>query len=157
MATRERVLAALRAATVFHFAGHAVFDDVRPERSYLALAGREPHTERLTADEVSRLHLDQVRLVVLSSCETMPGRSTSSGLAGLSGALLAAGAKGVVGSLWRVDDRLTRSLMTELHRQYVATGDGAEALRAAQLALLHSTEPTRRSPAAWAAFRYAGE
>jgi CHAT domain-containing protein len=46
--------------------------------------------------------------------------------------------------------------MTEFHRAYRSTANGAEALRAAQLQLLHSAEPAVNSPAAWAAFRYAG-
>jgi CHAT domain-containing protein len=46
--------------------------------------------------------------------------------------------------------------MTEFHRAYRTIANGAEALRAAQLQLLHSAEPTVSSPAAWAAFRYAG-
>jgi CHAT domain-containing protein len=55
-----------------------------------------------------------------------------------------------------VDDALTRALMIDFHRAYRTSGDGATALRAAQLGFLHSSDPLRRSPAAWAGFRYAG-
>jgi tetratricopeptide (TPR) repeat protein len=41
-ATRSAVTGALARAPVFHFAGHAVFDGARPERSYLALAAGAP-------------------------------------------------------------------------------------------------------------------
>jgi CHAT domain-containing protein len=61
-----------------------------------------------------------------------------------------------VGSLWEVDDRLTRLLMVELHRAYRGSGNGPAALRTAQLTLLRSADPALRSPAAWAGFRYAG-
>jgi CHAT domain-containing protein len=61
-----------------------------------------------------------------------------------------------VGSLWEVDDRLSRPLMIELHRAYRAAPDGALALRTAQLSLLRSGDPALRSPAAWAGFRYTG-
>jgi CHAT domain-containing protein len=96
--------------------------------------------------------------VVLSACETLRGTggSTAGGFEGLAGAFLAAGSTGVVGSLWRVDDALAHALMGEYHRAYAATGDGAGALRTAQLRLLGSGDPARRSPAAWAGFHYAG-
>jgi CHAT domain-containing protein len=62
-----------------------------------------------------------------------------------------------VGSLWEVDDRLTRPLMMEFHRAWRTTGNGPAALRAAQLRLLASPDRRERSPAAWAGFRYAGQ
>ncbi|HEV3053004.1 MAG TPA: CHAT domain-containing protein, partial [Longimicrobium sp.] len=78
------------------------------------------------------------------------------GFAGLSGALLAAGAGGVVESLWQVSDQLTPPLMREFHRAYGDSGDPAHALRAAQLAMLAKSDSLQRSPAAWAGFRYTG-
>lgn len=147
-------------ATIVHFAGHAIFDDERPERSHLVLA--PPHASdsdqaTISAAEIERLDMRQVRIVVLSACQTARTQpSRSGGFAGLAGALLAAGAGGVVGSLWRVEDRLTQVLMVEFHQVYRDSGDGAGALREAQLRLLRSHDPTLRSPAAWAGFRYVG-
>jgi hypothetical protein len=46
--------------------------------------------------------------------------------------------------------------MIEFHRVYHTHGDGPSSLRAAQRALMASNDPALRSPAAWAAFRYAG-
>lgn len=154
-ATLDALRRALSRADLLHFAGHAVFDDERPERSYLVLAGGS--AGRLDAESLRSMDLHHLRLVVLSACQTQRARSgRSGGFAGLSGALLERGAGGVVGSLWRVDDALTRRLMTEFHRAYVTSGDGANALRSAQLQLLGSSDPSYRSPAAWAGFRYGG-
>lgn len=151
--------AVLPRAGLLHYAGHAVFDDERPERSYLLLApapgGSAPAT--LTADEIAQMDLGRLSLVVLAACQTVrtgPGRA--SGFTGLAGAFLAAGAGGALGSLWEVDDRLTRLLMVEFHRAYRSSGRGPEALRAAQLRLLRSSDEALRSPATWASFRYAG-
>jgi len=144
---------ALARASIAHFAGHAAFDDERPERSYLEIG-----SSRLAAQKLSTLDLRGLRLMVLSACETMPGQSgRSGGFAGFTSALLAAGVRGVVGSLWRVEDEATRDLMTAFHRSYAKQGDGPRALRDAQLQLLRSTSSSRQSPAAWAAFRYAGQ
>ncbi len=157
-ATRAALDTALPRATIFHFAGHAVFDDVRPERSYLLLAADSMgRSGRLTPTDVEGMDLRNVRLVVLSGCETLRAREgRSSGFAGFAGALLAAGAQGVVGSHWRVDDESTRQLMVTFHDVYSKAGNGPAALREAQLALIRSTNPRYTSPAAWAGFRYAG-
>ncbi|WP_420127259.1 CHAT domain-containing protein [Longimicrobium sp.] len=158
-AARGALTAALPGARVVHFAGHAVFDDQRPERSFLVLASERGGTgpARLTAAEMEEMPLQHVDLVVLSACETLRARNgRSDGFAGFAGALLDAGTGGVVGSLWRVDDRLTTPLMIEFHRAYRRSGDGPQALRDAQLQMLRSPDPALRSPAAWAGFRYAG-
>ncbi|HEX2077995.1 MAG TPA: CHAT domain-containing protein [Longimicrobium sp.] len=153
------VISRLPRARVFHFAGHAVFDDERPGRSFLLLASVPGDSAggRLGAPALGALDLRAVDLVVLSSCETLrsPG-GRSGGFAGLAGALLGAGVDGVVGSAWRVEDGLTRQLMTELHRGYRRTGDAAASLRASQLLALHGRDPALREPSVWAAFRYVG-
>ena len=152
------IRAALGRGGVAHFAGHAVFDDARPDRSFLVAApGGEPEPARLAASEIEQMRLGSLRLVVLSACQTSRAAAgRSGGFAGLSGAFLAAGAGGVVGSLWRVDDAHTRVLMEHFHRAYRTSGNAAAALRTAQLQMLGSADPALRSPAAWAGFRYAG-
>lgn len=148
----------LAGAGLMHYAGHAVFDDERPERSYLLLAtpggnGRET----LEAGEIAQMDLRNLSLVVLAACQTVRnGHGRAAGFSGLAGAFLAAGAGGAVGSLWEVDDRFTRRLMVEFHQAYRGSGNARDALRSAQLTLLKSNDPTLRSPAAWAGFRYAG-
>lgn len=155
-ATRDAFLELAPAATVIHYAGHALFDDDRPERSALVLAGNDT-AGLLTPAAVSELRLAKVRLVVLAACQTVRAREDrSGGLAGFSGALLSAGAGGVVGSLWKADDELTQPLMIEFHRQYRAGLKPAEALRQAQITMLTSDDPAHNNPAAWAGFRYIG-
>ncbi|HEX6536626.1 MAG TPA: CHAT domain-containing protein [Gemmatimonadaceae bacterium] len=178
-ASRDSVVPALRSASVFHFAGHAIFDDANPDQSRLVLAPARPDTApgessgavsgaasgaapgaasgALTAAEIATLDLRRTRLVVLSACETQRSASGhAGGLAGLAGAFRVAGAGGVIGSQWRVDDAFTAALMTEFHRAYSRTGNAPGALRAAQLQLLAGPDSALRSPAAWAAFRYVG-
>lgn len=152
------LVAAFPAAEVVHYAGHAVFDDQRPDQSYLVVApgadgGGSGH---LTAATIRHLPLRNVRLVVLSACRTVRAQSRrSGGFAGLSGAFLAAGAEGVVGSVWEVDDRTAQRLMASFHHEYRGNGgDTAAALRQAQLRMIG--DPRLRSPVMWAGFRYAG-
>lgn len=163
-ATIPAVLEALSPARVLHYAGHAVFDDERPSRSMLVLsptaaglATAGDATGMLTAGRIASLDLRRTRLVVLSACETVRAPSgRGGGFAGLAGAFLTAGAGGVVGAAWRVDDAATRALMDAFHRAYARVPDAARALRTAQLSLLRSHDPALRAPAAWAGFRYLG-
>jgi len=156
-ATRQALLNGFARARVVHVAAHAVFDNERPERSYLLLAGDPDRQASLEAGDIAQLELRHLALVVLSACRTVrTGNGRAEGLSGLGGAFLAAGAGGVVGSLWEVDDARTWPLMVEFHRAYRTRGDAPEALRAAQLRMLESGDAARRSPATWAGFRYVG-
>lgn len=158
-ANEDALRAAFGRASMIHYAGHAVLDDERPERSYLLLAQTRMDTgsERLTAREIAQLDLRHLSLVVLSACHTMrTGAGRADGFSALAGAFLAAGAGGAVGSLWAIDDRRTQALMLEFHRAHRRSRNGASALRSAQLYLLRSRDESLRSPAAWAGFQYTG-
>ncbi len=66
----------------------------------------------LTGDDVAQLSLDQLELVVLSSCESGTGEVLlGEGVFGLQRAFHLAGARNVVASLWQVDDEATAVLM----------------------------------------------
>lgn len=158
-ASAQALRASLMRAGLLHYAGHAVFDDERPERSYLLLASTPGPggAGTLEAGEIAQMDLQHLSLVVLAACQTVrTGRDRAAGFSGLAGAFLAAGAGGAIGSLWEVDDRFTRPLMVEFHRAYRRSSNAPQALRAAQLRLLRSGDPVLRSPAAWAGFRYTG-
>ena len=151
-ADSAELMSRLSRVEVFHFAGHAVVDEQRPERSLLVVPPRG-----ISPAAIERARLDHLRLVVLSACETARAQDESGNASGtLADAFLRAGAGGVLGSLWHVDDRSTTALMVAFHGAYRASGDAAEALRAAQLDLLRSPDATLRSPAVWAAFTYQG-
>jgi CHAT domain-containing protein len=140
-------------ASVFHFAGHAVFDANQPERSYLAIGPRG-----LRASAIATLDLRHLQLAVLSACET--GRATwtrSADAAGLADAFLTAGARGVVAAQWRTNDARTLRLMQSLHRGFASGVDAASALRGAQLELLHSRDSRLAAPSTWGAFTYRGQ
>jgi CHAT domain-containing protein len=148
-ADSANIVAALGTAELFHFAGHAILDDADPDRSYLAV---RPHG--LGAKAIAHLDLHRLQLVVLSACETVrsPDRRAG-GFAGFADAFLAAGARGVIGSLWSVDDTETRQLMEAFYLAYRRDTSAPRALRAAQLSILGAGVS---SPRAWAGFRYAG-
>jgi CHAT domain-containing protein len=114
--------------------------------SGLVLAPRDGPTggeeNLLTAEEVGGVDLRGTELVVLSACETGLGNTAGGeGVLGLQRALLTAGARNVVTSLWRVDDDATTLLMEEFYKNlWVRNLPKAEALRQAQLLVLRHPE-----------------
>jgi CHAT domain-containing protein len=86
----------------------------------------------LTAREASHLDLDGVDLVVLSACETALGKPESGeGVLGLVQGFEMAGARQVVGSLWKVDDDATRAMMERFYTSW-SPRDGAKGTTAAE-------------------------
>jgi CHAT domain-containing protein len=128
-----------------HFAAHARVSDREPELTHLVLADGG-----LDLAAIRRLRLS-AQLVSLSACETALGlRVRGEGVIGLPHAFLAAGARAVVVTLWRVDDQAAADFMTDFYRELAAGRAAAEALRRAR--------ERRRGehPSRWAAFVLVG-
>jgi len=156
-AVRGRVVDLLPGASLVHFAGHAVFDADRPERSYLALASREVGGGRLRAAEIGKLRLSKVEVVVLSACSTMnPRPSRAGGVAGLAYSFLHAGAPATISTLWDVSDGDVVELLVTFHRAMKEGRTPSEALHRAQLQALRSQNQGVSAPRTWAAFTYTG-
>lgn len=123
-ATLERWLGLEPARYRFlHFAVHARVSERHPQRTRLVLAGGA-----LDLPTIRRLRI-QPALVTLSACETALGRRVrGEGMIGLPHAFLAAGAAGVVVTLWRIEDRSAAEFMVALYRELHAGRSPAEAL-----------------------------
>ncbi|HEX6747194.1 MAG TPA: CHAT domain-containing protein [Longimicrobium sp.] len=158
-ASGDSVRGLLSRVSLFHFAGHAIADPLMPDSSFLVLAAGPGPDDlgRLTAADIASMELPGLDLVVLSACSTLGGSEAGSGgFAGLSGAFLGAGAKGVIGSLWSVYDTRTRKLVEGFYAAYRTNRDPAAALRQAQRDMLSSPDERWKRPSAWAAFEYVG-
>jgi CHAT domain-containing protein len=140
---RLRSAGRLRAFRFLHFATHGVPDDQSAMRSALilsqdklpdplgqVLAGKEVCDGRLTAEEMLRDWRLDAELVTLSACQTGLGKySGGEGYLGFSQALFRAGARGLVVTLWQVDDRATALLMTRFYENMLGTPDEGAAPR----------------------------
>jgi CHAT domain-containing protein len=181
-ATREAVRERLAARRLVHLATHGRFDSGREPinafgtlgvaaqfDSYVVLAGanRGGVDALLTAEEVSRLDLQGVDLVVLSACQSGLGHiRAGQGDVGLLGALDRAGAGAVLSTLWSVGDETTSALMQTFYRHLLGSAPGRKgpgwALRAAQRDMIQGMVVARDGgsfahPRDWAAFVIGGD
>ena len=152
-AASEAALAGASAPSLFrHFGCHALHDPRSPAGSALLLAPGGGADGRLTAPELAALELP-CELATLSACETGLGRSEGEESGDLPRAFVAAGARGVVASLWKVEDLATAVLVKHFYRELAAGQPPDEALRRAQLAVREWVHP---HPAWWAGFFLSG-
>jgi CHAT domain-containing protein/Tfp pilus assembly protein PilF len=133
-----------------HFAAHALVDIRRPERTHVLLSGGD-----LDLVAIQRLRLS-AELVTLSACETGLGRRfRGEGVIGLPHAFLAAGARGAVVTLWRVEDRYAAEFMEEFYQAVAGGAAPAAALQSVRRRWAADPGP-RSHPARWAAFVLVG-
>jgi len=143
-----------------HIASHFYFAPGNETNSFLLLGGSDPQGTHLTLAQMRddpSFDFSQTKLLTLSACDTAMGGAAGDGreVDGLGNVAHDKGAEAVLASLWAVNDKSTGLLMQELYRLWTTGGPGmskAEALRRAQLALLHSPNTPYSSPYYWAPF-----
>jgi CHAT domain-containing protein/tetratricopeptide (TPR) repeat protein len=174
---------ALGSFGTIHLATHALVDDGRPERSALvlsqldlpdpfesALRGDRIYDGLLTAREIVREWRLDADLVTLSACETGLGREVvGEGYIGFAQAFLQAGARSLLVSLWKVEDRATALLMHRFYESLYGSRGGdavgviskSRALSEAQSWLRTYTDDSGRHPYEhpyyWSAFILIGD
>lgn len=151
-ASEKRALAAIRQATIVHFATHAMVDLDDGSRSRLLLASHDD----LTAAEIADMKLDDVETVILAGCRTAVVAKGYGFVRSLANAFLAAGARNVVASLWNVDDEAARYFSIALHEALRDEVEPTAAVRRAQLSMLHSSDRALRKAAAWSSMHSYG-
>jgi hypothetical protein len=169
-ASTEHILAALpgrnrQGASLLHLSTHATAEPtarLRTQDGWLALSTILEQARGRAADSAGGL-------IITNACLTDSTRSHYDESVTLATALLAAGATGVVGTRWPIDDDTTAILTHHLHHRLALGNPPAEALRLAQLDMLDprprpglhphlAAIPHARvaHPASWAAFTYHG-
>ncbi len=121
--------------SLLHIASHARLLPARGLTAHLKLWDND-----LLLPEVVGLRLGGT-LVALSACDgaaadTLPGEEVLS----LSWAFLAAGARGVLASLWHVDDAIVPTIMAAFYAELRRHGDAALALALAQRSLINADQ-----------------
>ena len=139
--------AALDSFDIIHLATDALVDERSVARTALAVAGGDGDDGFVGAGELSALRLD-ARLVVLSACRTAQGVAVrGEGVQGLTAPLLAAGARAVLATQWRIRDTDAVQFIDDFYRALADGRTVSDAARAAKLAAIARGAP----PATWAA------
>jgi CHAT domain-containing protein len=117
-ATRDWLVAALRAAEVVDACCHGEFDPLDFLRSRLLLA----NGVTLTLGEMlgGATQMAGLRLLILSACQTaiLDLRGARDEVRSLAAGMLQAGARAVLGALWSVDDKATYLLMVRFAQEW---------------------------------------
>ncbi|KAF8810864.1 hypothetical protein BYT27DRAFT_7253320 [Phlegmacium glaucopus] len=139
-ATREKVKAEMKSRSWAHFACHGVQDVDHPLKSGLCL-----HDGRLELLEIMKEEIPNLDLAFLSACQTSKGDLTlSEEVVHLTAGMLAAGYRGVVGTMWSISDMHGPAFATEFYEYLLREKglDGLDSTRAAY-ALDHATRKVR--------------
>lgn len=136
---------------VVHIASHFVFSPGTETNSYLLLGNGDKMS--LTDLKRANLRFDRADLLTLSACDTARGGGTDAKgkeIEGFGVLVQKQGAKSVLATLWRVDDKATSILMSEAYLQKSKGLSKIAAIRSAQIKLLTSQKYTH--PFYWAPF-----
>ena len=173
-ADKTSVCKAIRGRSIVHFATHALLADSVNEhiqavevdrvrvgnltgdysvKGAIVLAKSDHSCSGiLTSSEIQHLDLSSCQLMTLSCCRSACGAVSGDGVLGLPRALIVAGAKCTVSTLWAIEDDVTVDLMTAFYSKYKETRDAAVALRAAMLSMVANGY----LPEQWSAFCVTG-
>ncbi|MEP7227993.1 MAG: CHAT domain-containing protein, partial [Gemmatimonadales bacterium] len=160
-ATEARLREALSDGEVVHVASHGVMNLRNPMFSRIELsgsAGGPADDGRLEVHELLDLRI-QAPFVFLSGCETGVGAAWSTQFARgedyatLAQAFLYAGARNVMATLWRIEDK-GAAAFAERFYTHLAVLPPPEALAAAQQDLLQT--PGYAAPHYWAPYQISG-
>jgi CHAT domain-containing protein len=148
LAALKTELGAGKSFSVVHIASHFVEDGASGDEPYLMLGGEnaggsEGYALTLSRIEDSTISFHGTQLLTLSACSTAKGDAAKDGMEMDSLGMIAQqkDAEAVLATLWDVNDASTSRLMSDFYSRWVKhPADGkAEALRQAQLALLHAS------------------
>jgi CHAT domain-containing protein/cytochrome c-type biogenesis protein CcmH/NrfG len=147
-ATITNVLAWLPQAEVFHFAGHTLAQG--RETGLLLASSATGKTALLEPDQMRPQQMKQLKLAVLSACDTAVADGGLNDPGSLVRLFLRAGVPQVIASKWPVDSAASSQLMENLYARLL-DGDSVElALASAERQMRSRTETSH--PYYWAAF-----
>ena len=156
-ATKKRFMSELPDYSVIHLATHATMNRASPMKSALYFYSTNPKDSAVVyAHELFGQPM-RAQLVTLSACRTAEQGSLLEGASGIAAAFAYNGCRNILMSLWDVDDKATKEIMTGFYR-YLAEGkDKAAALRLSKLNYLKNTDRYGRDPKYWAGIILAGD
>jgi len=137
---------------IVHLATHGQFSS-KAEETFLVTWDKKINIKGL--DKIlGQESLDSIDLLILSACQTAAGDDRAT--LGLAGFAFKSGAKSTLATLFSIQDKSTALLISQFYKFLIEKNmSKAEALRQAQLSLLHSSNEYQ-NPYFWAPFVLVG-
>jgi CHAT domain-containing protein len=152
--TKQRVTKAMSDSSWVHLACHGSQRQDEPTKSGLVL-----QDGYLTLEEIIKLDLPHAEFAFLSACQTTTGEETLSDEAvHIAGGMLLAGYRGVVATMWSIEDDLAPEVADEFYRLMMEDGGRPDGRKAAE-ALHYSIQKLRKkgvSFTSWIPFVHLG-
>jgi CHAT domain-containing protein len=140
-ATRKRVTREMEQCSWLHLACHGIQVPNEPTKSALLL-----DDGRLTLEEIIKLDLPHAEFAFLSACQTTTGdESLSEEAVHIAGGMLLAGYRGIVATMWSIQDELAPEVTKEFYH-YIVEGAKRPDPRKAAEALHISVQKLRKRP-----------
>jgi CHAT domain-containing protein len=137
--TKRRVTEAIEDCTWIHLACHGVQRLDEPTKSALIL--EDGH---LTLEEIIKLNLPNAEFAFLSACQTTTGdEKLSEEAVHIAGGMLLAGYRGVVATMWSIQDDLAPEVTNEFYGHIMKDGERPDSRKAAE-ALHMSVQKIRK-------------
>ncbi|AUC15525.1 hypothetical protein BTO06_10400 [Tenacibaculum sp. SZ-18] len=156
-ATLNKIKNRLKDYQVLHFATHASANDEYPDFSYLAFSPTQKESNLWYVKDIYNTKLN-ADLVALSACQTGIGRlENGEGNISLARAFSYAGAKSLVKSLWKVNDRSSSEIMSFFYKELKRGENKKTALQRAKREYLNTTIEKLKHPFYWAGFVINGD
>jgi CHAT domain-containing protein len=137
--TKKHVIKGMEGCNWLHLACHGVQKPKEPTKSALIL--QDGH---LTLEEIIRLHLPKAEFAFLSACQTTTGdEKLSEEAVHIAGGMLLAGYRGVVATMWSIQDDLAPEVADEFYAHIMKDGQRPDSRKAAE-ALHYSIQKLRK-------------
>lgn len=141
-------------AAILHIAVHYKIDP-DPSKFVLQLAPDGASNGEITVQQLSEIKNPHLQLVVLSACESAASTDPlKSGASSAAEVFSLAGAKSVLGGLWKVTDAPASKLMGDFYRTLVRGRSRTESIQRAQVAMIEAKDYAH--PFYWACFALYG-
>ncbi len=141
-------------AAILHIAVHYKIDP-DPAKFVLQLAPDANSNGEITVQQLSAITNPHLQLVVLSACESAASTDPlKSGASSAAEVFSLAGARSVLGGLWKVTDAPASKLMGDFYRTLVRGRSRTESIQRAQIAMIEAKEYAH--PFYWACFALYG-
>jgi CHAT domain-containing protein len=126
--TKKRVTKGMEECNWLHLACHGIQKPSAPTKSALVL--QDGH---LTLEDIIKLELPRAEFAFLSACQTTTGdEKLSEEAVHIAGAMLLAGYRGVVATMWSIKDELAPEVTDEFYSHLMLDGERPDSGKAAE-------------------------